>query len=144
MDDDQHTDEPQGAQEQDGAQERTTPGEYALGALGGLLVLLLLGFLTYQAVAVRESDPALSVSIGSVEAAGDGYAVHFEVRNSGGRTAEQVQISGTLTRGGSEVEQASTSVPYLPPNSRHSGALLFSEDPRDGRLQVRPSGYIAP
>ncbi|MGY1723461.1 hypothetical protein [Blastococcus sp. SYSU DS0533] len=139
MDDDQHTDD-----RHDDDQESTTPGEYALGALGGLLVVLLLGFLTYQAVAVRESDPVLSVSVGSIGAAGDGYAVHFEVTNSGGRTAEQVQVSGSLTRDGSEVEQASTSVPYLPPNSRHSGALLFSEDPRDGRLEVRPAGYVAP
>ncbi|RZU31066.1 hypothetical protein [Blastococcus saxobsidens] len=144
MDEDQHADTSQDGQQQDDSGERTTPGEYVLGALGGLVVLLLLGFLTYQAVAVRESDPALSVSVTSIEAAGDGYAVHFELRNSGGRTAEQVQISGTLTRDGAEVGQASTSIPYLPPNSRHSGALLFSEDPRDGRLQVRPAGFVTP
>ncbi|MDK3255780.1 hypothetical protein [Blastococcus capsensis] len=131
-------------EDRSGGKERTTGGEYALGALGGLLVVLLLGFLTYQAVAVRESGAELSVTVTSVEPSGDGYAVHFRVVNTGGRTAEQVQVSGTLSQNGSEVEQSTATVAYVPPESWRVGALLFSEDPGTGRLQVGPSGYTAP
>ncbi|MGY2075894.1 TIGR02588 family protein [Blastococcus sp. SYSU DS0828] len=125
-------------------QERTTAGEYVLGALGGLLVVALLGFLAQQAVTGRGADPALSVTVTAVEPRGDGYAVHFRVENSGGRTAAQVQVSGALSRDGRKAEQASAVVDYVPPDSRRDGALLFSEDPRDGRLELRPSGYAAP
>ncbi|MGY2067851.1 TIGR02588 family protein [Blastococcus sp. SYSU DS0619] len=133
-----------GARERPGEQERTTAGEYALGALGGLLVLVLLGFLTYQAIAVRGSEPELSVTVTGVEPRGDGWAVDFRVENHGGRTAEQLEVSGSLSRDGREVEEASTTIAYVPPESRRSGALLFAEDPRDGRLEVRPSGYASP
>ncbi|SEL98037.1 TIGR02588 family protein [Blastococcus sp. DSM 46786] len=132
------------SEEQTARPERTTAGEYALGALGGLLVLVLLGFLVQQVVTGRGSAPELAVTVTAVEPRGDGWAVAFRVENSGGRTAEQLEVSGSLTRGGREVEQASATIAYVPPDSRRSGALLFSEDPRDGRLEVRPAGYASP
>lgn len=41
----------------------------------------------------------------------------------------------------SEVQQATATFPYLAPGSRQSGALLFSADPTDGRLEIRPAAY---
>jgi uncharacterized protein (TIGR02588 family) len=127
-----------------GPRERTTAGEYALGALGGLLVLVLLGFLTYQAVIDEGGDPEIAVAVTAVEPRGEGWAVSFRVENRGGLTAERLEVSGSLTLGGGEVEQSSAMIAYVPPDSWRSGALLFSEDPRDGRLEVRPAGYASP
>ncbi|MDT0276138.1 TIGR02588 family protein [Blastococcus goldschmidtiae] len=134
-------DEEQGEQQKKGG---TTPGEYVVGAVGGLVVLALLAFLAYQTLAVRETGPELAVSVTAIEPALAGYAVHFEVVNNGGRTAEQVQLSGTLTREGRQVEQSTAAVAYLPPESRRDGVLVFSEDPREGDLTVGPSGYVLP
>lgn len=135
------SDEGEHGQQQHGG---TTPGEYVVGALGGLVVLALLAFLAYQALVVRETGPELAVTVTAVEPAPAGYAVHFEIVNDGGRTAEQVQLSGTLTRGGRQVEQSSAVVAYVPAESRRDGVLVFSEDPRDGDLDVHPSGYVLP
>ncbi len=128
------------AQEQQ-SQGGTSPAEYALGGLGALLVLALFAFLAYQALAVREMGPELAVEVTEVEQAGAGYAVHVQVRNDGGTTAEAVHISGQLTRNGRQVGQASASISYVPPASRRAAVLVFSQDPRTGELTVGPDGY---
>jgi uncharacterized protein (TIGR02588 family) len=127
--------------DQDGSDGGSSAGEYAVGALGGLLVMGLVAFLLYQAI-VRDSSPEVSVEVTRVEAAGAGYAVHIEVRNDGGTTAEGVMVSGQLTRQGRQVGQASTTVSYVPPDSMRTATLVFSEDPRDGRLTVGVQGYV--
>jgi uncharacterized protein (TIGR02588 family) len=139
---DDPVEEPEG--DRTGRQERTTAGEYALGALGGLLVLVLLGFLLQQVVTGRGSAPELAVTVTAVEPRGDGWEVAFRVENSGGRTAVELEVSGSLTQDGREVEESSATIAYVPPDSRRGGVLLFSEDPRDGRLEVRPAGYASP
>jgi uncharacterized protein (TIGR02588 family) len=116
----------------------TAGGEYALGAL---LVVLLVAFLGYQAVAVRESGPEPFVEVTEVEQAGAGFAVHVRVGNDGGTTAEAVHLSGELLRDGRQVDQASASISYVPPESRRDAVLVFSEDPRTGQLTVGPVGY---
>ena len=121
--------------------EDTSAAEYVLGALGGLLVLLLIAFLAYQAVAVRESGPDLTVEATAVEQVGTRYQVHLTVINDGGTTAEAVHVSGSLTRRGERVEEASATIAYVPPESRRGAVLVFSTDPRDGDLAVGADGY---
>ncbi len=118
--------------------------EYLAGALGGLLVLALLAFLAYQALGARESPPELAVVITGVEEAGAGWTVYFEAVNSGGHTAEAVQIEGAVLRDGHPADQASSSIAYLPPHSSRAGALVFSTDPASGELEVSPVGYRLP
>ncbi|MGY5882671.1 hypothetical protein [Modestobacter lacusdianchii] len=122
----------------------TSRGEYALGVLGALIVLLVLGFLVHQAVVVRDSDPELSVTTAPAEPVDGGWSVAFEVRNDGGTTAEQVQVTGVLERDGEEVQEATATIAYVPPHSRQSGALLFTVDPGTGSLEVRPAAYTLP
>ena len=57
----------------------------------------------------------------------------------GGTTAQGV--SGHLTRDGRQVEQTSTTVAYVTPDSMRTVALVFSADPRNGLLTVGPDGY---
>ncbi|MGY1709320.1 hypothetical protein ACI8AC_07385 [Geodermatophilus sp. SYSU D00758] len=122
----------------------TSPGEYLVGALGGLLVLALVGFLTYQALGVRETGPELAVVVTRLDRSAAGWTVYYETVNTGGRTAEAVQIGGTLVRDGRPVEQASSSIAYLPPHSSRVGALVFSTDPGSGELRVGTRGYRVP
>ncbi|MCZ2813727.1 hypothetical protein O2W15_20040 [Modestobacter sp. VKM Ac-2979] len=122
----------------------TSRGEYLLGALGAVVVLLVLAFLVHQAVVVRDGGPQLSVTAAAAQQVEGGWAVPIEVVNEGGQTAEQVEVTGVLTRDGSEVQQATATFSYLAPDSRQSGALLFSEDPTDGRLEIRPAAYALP
>jgi uncharacterized protein (TIGR02588 family) len=118
-------------------------GEYAAGAVGALLVVALIVFLAYQAV-VRDALPEIAVEVTQVDVAPAGYAVRIEVTNEGGTTAEGVVISGRLTRDGRQVDQSSSTVPYIPPDSMRTVALVFSEDPRTGQLTVGSDGYTVP
>jgi uncharacterized protein (TIGR02588 family) len=118
--------------------------EYVAGALGGLLVLALVAFLAYQALGVRETGPEVSVVVTGVEQDGAGWTVRYEAVNSGGQTAEAVQIGGTLVRDGRQVGEASSSIAYLPPHSSRAGALVFSTDPGRGELRVGVVGYRWP
>lgn len=122
----------------------TSRGEYLLGALGAVVVLLVLAFLVYQAVVVRDGDPRLVVTAAVAQPVDDGWVVPIEVVNEGGTTAEQVEVTGVLSREGREVQEATVTFAYLAPDSRQSGALLFSEDPTDGRLEIRPAAYTVP
>ncbi|MGY1717668.1 hypothetical protein ACI8AG_01280 [Blastococcus sp. SYSU DS0552] len=63
------------------------------------------------------------------------------MRNDGRTTAETVQLGGQLSRDGRQVEQASATIAYVPPESRREAVLVFSNDPRDGELTVGPEGY---
>ncbi|MCZ2824477.1 MULTISPECIES: hypothetical protein [unclassified Modestobacter] len=119
----------------------TSAAEYAAGGLGGLLVLLLVAFLGYQALAVRDSGPDLAVEVTDVRLVGTGYEVRLEVTNDGGTTAEAVHLGGELARDGRQVEQASASISYVPPDSRREAVLVFTADPRDGDLAVGVEGY---
>ncbi len=118
--------------------------EHLAGALGGLLVLALLGFLAYQALGARETPPELAVVVTRVEEAGAGWTVSFQAVNSGGHTAEAVQIEGAVLRDGHPVDQASSTIAYLPPHSSRAGALVFSTDPASGDLRVSAVGYRLP
>lgn len=119
----------------------TSAAEYVAGALGGVLVLLLVAFLAYQAVAVRDTGPDLAVEITAVEEVGTSYQVHLAVTNDGGTTAEAVHLSGSVSRRGERVEEASASIAYVPPESRRDAVLVFSTDPRDGELAVGADGF---
>jgi uncharacterized protein (TIGR02588 family) len=136
--------ETEATSEHTGSDGGSSAREYAAGGLGALLVLALIIFLGYQALVVRETGPEISVEVTQVEAVEAGYAVRVEVRNGGGTTAEGVLVSGHLVRDGREIEQASTTMSYVPPNSVRSAALVFSEDPRNGDLTVGPDGYALP
>lgn len=122
----------------------TSRGEYLLGALGAVVVLLVLAFLVHQAVFVRDTGPRLSVTSSAAEPVDGGWSVPFELLNEGGATAEQVQVTGVVSRGGEEVQSATATIDYVAPHSRQAGALLFSVDPGTGTLEIRPTAYTSP
>jgi uncharacterized protein (TIGR02588 family) len=70
--------------------------------------------------------------------------VRYEVRNDGGLTAESVRVVGELTRNGRTVETVSSTIAYVPVESRRAGALVFREDPRSGTLTIRAVAYNRP
>ncbi len=103
----------------------SSPGEWALGVLGGLGTLSLLGFFAYQSLAVRQGDPRLVVEVSAVEQTPRGYVAELRVRNHGGGTAQGVHVVGTVTVGGRPASEASATIDYVPPNSSGEAALVF-------------------
>ena len=122
----------------------SSPGEWALGVLGGLVTLSLLGFFAYQSLAVRQGDPRLVVEVTAVEQTPRGYVADLRVRNNGGGTAQGVHVVGTVTVGGRPASEASATIDYIPPNSSGEAALVFAVSPSTGNLDVRVAGYALP
>lgn len=93
----------------------------------------------------RRRFPALSTSIVGTEASGSEHVVHFEVRNDGSRTAEQVRVVGELLKDGQAVEQVSSTIAYVPMGSSRRGVLVFDRAPTTPEaLRVRAVSYTTP
>lgn len=123
---------------------RTPSLESVLGLLGGLVVLAVLSFLAYEAVAADGRGPALSASIVRSEESDGQRVVHYEVRNDGSRTAEQVHVVGQLVKGGETVQQVSSTVAYVPVGSTRRGVLIFDAAPASAQVRVRAASYTTP
>ena len=59
------------------------PLEWAIGALGALIVAAVIGFLLWQGVAGDSSPPEIHVEIKDIAPVRDGFRVQFEAQNTG-------------------------------------------------------------
>jgi uncharacterized protein (TIGR02588 family) len=120
----------------------TSVGEWALGILGILVTVALLGFLSYQAV-IRDSGPQLQVVVTGVQDTPSGFVTTLRVQNDGGQTAQGVHVTGEVVRNGSAVDTGSTTVGYVPPSSHRQASLVFTTDPQAAgtELSVEVAGY---
>lgn len=121
------------------------PWHWTAAALGLLLVVATVAFLVRDGVVRRRAPhPVLEVTVDTVAAAPGGHVVRVRVRNRGGGTAASVRVVGELRDAQGVVEEAETSVDYVPPTSVRDAGLMFARDPRGLRLVVRPTGYDVP
>jgi uncharacterized protein (TIGR02588 family) len=122
----------------------TTPLEWAIAALGAMLLAALLLYLAYFAVSYRETAPAVSVEALSVAPAGAGYLVRYRVVNEANGTAAGLQVMGQLRRGDETIEEREAVIDYLPPFSAREGGFYFSQDPGSYELVLSLGGYSKP
>lgn len=116
--------------------------ELVVGVVSGVLLVAVLSFLGYQAVTYRDAPPALRTHVAPLDDTDEPpRAFEVEVRNTGGQTAQAVQITGELTRNDRQVEQASATVRYIPPNSHREVVLLFDTDPETATISINVAGY---
>lgn len=120
------------------------PLEWAVGTLGGVIVIMLIGYLLHQGLAGDASPPDIHVEIKTIAAVRDGFRVQFEARNTGDEAAAQVTIEGALSRPDAEPERSAVTLGYIPGHSERGGGLFFSADPRSGALSVRARSYEDP
>lgn len=119
--------------------------EWISAGIGLVITLTLLGLLTFEAVRQRDGvPPLLDAEPVALTRAGDRYFVEIEVRNSSHLTGAAVQVEGTIKRGGEEVETSTTTVSYVPGESKRRAGLIFSHDPRDYQFELRVTGYQRP
>lgn len=110
--------------------------EWAMGGLGGLLVLAALAVIALEASGARE--PArLEAELGEVRPAGARWLAEVEVRNLGGETAASVEVEGRL---GDHTARAT--VDYVPAHGKERVTLAFPADPRAAEVSV--AGWSKP
>jgi uncharacterized protein (TIGR02588 family) len=126
------------------ALESTSPLEWAIAGLSGLLLAATLAYMVIFAVRAPETPPAVTLSVTSVTTTPGGYLVVFQADNAGGAAAAGLQVSGELRDGETVVETSQMTIDYLPQQSERSGGLFFTRDPEDLTLSLRAEGYSEP
>jgi uncharacterized protein (TIGR02588 family) len=118
--------------------------EWAFAALGALVLVGLIAYLTYFALTKEETAPIVSVEALSVAPAEAGHLVRFRVRNQANGTAAGLQVIGELREGERTIEQREATIDYLPAYSSREGGLFFSRDPGQYQLVLSVGGYAEP
>ncbi|MCZ0962365.1 TIGR02588 family protein [Paracoccus benzoatiresistens] len=131
---------------QDKRQDSRTPIlEWIAAAIGLLLTLAMLGFISWQAWrSTGEELPAIKVQVQRIVPAADGWVVEIAALNLSAATGAAVQIEGELKQGERVVATSQVTLDYVPGNSEQRGGLFFREDPRAHVLEVRALGYAKP
>jgi uncharacterized protein (TIGR02588 family) len=118
--------------------------EWVAAAISTAVVLWVIGYMAYEAVARPHTPPAVEVVSTSVLRARGGWVVEFRAYNHGYQTAAAVEVEGTLKEGERTVETSNAVLDYIPGRATRHGGLFFSRDPRAHRMELRALGYQAP
>lgn len=116
--------------------------EWIVAGVATLLVVVLIGFLVFEAVTRSGGSPDLAVSHVESTRTRSGLAMVIEVDNSGYAAAAAVEIIGET--GGDDQEARVVTIDYVPAEARRRATLVFPPEtrPEDVRLQV--VGYADP
>lgn len=128
------------------ARQASTPAlEWITAGIGLLLVLALLGTLLDAAIDRHgEHMPILSATVDRIADAGDHHVVTVTVTNRSGVTAATVEVEGVLAGGTGAEEASSATIDYVPGRGEAQAGLLFRDDPRRARLELRITGFDTP
>lgn len=114
-------------------------------AIASLLLAGVIGLVSYLWMSDRHRQPpSLQVTQSSVRESTGQYYVPFEVHNSGGETAESVQVVAELQIDGVTVESGEQTLDFLSSEERITGTFIFTRDPQAGEVVIRVASYQNP
>jgi len=113
--------------------------EWATGALGALVLAVMLGVLVNAGLSDADAPPDVRTRVERILPVTDGYVVELIAENAGDQTAADVEIIAKLG-----ADEARARFDYLPPHSERRGGVFFRNDPRAGDLTLRADGYADP
>ncbi|MBW4467235.1 MAG: TIGR02588 family protein [Pegethrix bostrychoides GSE-TBD4-15B] len=120
------------------------PAEWITFALSALIVVGLVGLVLLSWVTQSHEPPILSVQIEAMRVRDGQFYIPFTVENTGGDTAEAVQIVGELRQGEQIIENGEQQIDFLASHEQQSGAFVFTQNPQMGRLSLRVASYQLP
>lgn len=119
--------------------------EWSVFAFSLLLVLAIIGYLSYKTITHEISPPDLVLEYTPDPSEHAPYRYHVIILNAGGETAEEVNIELSLEKGGEELEAAELQVPFSPKGSRREGWVNFKTDPAEAdTIIARVMSYKRP
>ena len=119
--------------------------EWAVFALGLLLVTSTLAYLAYDAATITDAPPSIEVRAGQPQQRPHNFIVPVSLINHGDQTAEGVLVEVVLESGGQEKERGEFTVAFLPRHSTREGWVAFQTDPRTvEQVKARVLGYEKP
>lgn len=123
---------------------RTISTEWITFTIASLIVAVLVGLVLFSWATQGDQPPVLAVRPGSeIRSEAGQFYVPFTVTNTGGATAESVQVIGEL-RLDDQSETGEQQIDFLSKGEEEEGAFVFSRDPRQGDLTIRIASYKLP
>lgn len=118
--------------------------EWTTFSIALLILTTLIGLVIYKWVTQKDQPPLLAVTPETeIRQAPGQFYVPFSITNTGGTTAESVQVIAELSING-EVESGEQQIDFLASGEKQEGAFVFSRDPRQGKLVIRVASYKLP
>ncbi|MFN6570499.1 TIGR02588 family protein [Dendronalium sp. ChiSLP03b] len=121
-----------------------SPAEWVTFSTASLILAVIVGLVIYTWLEDKHEPPVLSVTNKSVREIEGQFYVPFEVINTGGETAESVQIVAELQIDDKVAETGEQQIDFLSRGEKEEGAFVFSKNPRQGKLTLRVSSYKSP
>ncbi|MBE9129086.1 MULTISPECIES: TIGR02588 family protein [unclassified Coleofasciculus] len=122
-----------------------SPAEWISFGIALSILTAIVGLVIYQWFTQKERPPVLSVTSESeIRQASGQFYVPFTVTNTGGQTAELVQVIAELRINGEVEEDGEQHIDFLASGETEEGAFIFSRNPREGELMMRVASYKLP
>ncbi|WP_373530427.1 TIGR02588 family protein [Nostoc sp.] len=119
--------------------------EWVTFSIASLILAFIVSLVSYTWINEKNQPPILSVTKKETIREIDGqFYVPFEVVNTGGDTAESVQIMAELLINGKVAESGEQQIDFLSSGESEEGAFIFSQNPRQGELNLRVGSYKLP
>lgn len=123
-----------------------SPAEWTTFGIAVSILAVVIGLVLYDWLTMKRQPPMLALMHDSkaVHAAQGQFYVPFTVANTGGETAESVQVIAELRVNGEVEEAGEQQIDFLAGDETEEGAFVFSRDPRQGELILRVASYKLP
>ncbi|MBM0741435.1 TIGR02588 family protein [Phormidium sp. CLA17] len=119
--------------------------EWLSFGIASLIVGTVAGLVIYSWAMGRNSPPSLTIYRTEPVREADGqFYVPFEIVNTGGETAESVQVIAELKVNAAIQESGDLQIDFLSRGETEKAAFVFKTDPRQGDLVVRVASYKTP
>jgi uncharacterized protein (TIGR02588 family) len=119
--------------------------EWVTFSAATLILTVIVGLVIYTWVNDKHEPPILSVTNKQkIREVNGQFYVPFEIINTGGETAESVQIMAELKINNEVIETGEQQIDFLSTSEKEEGAFIFKSDPRKGQLSLRVASYKSP
>ncbi|GFE68814.1 TIGR02588 family protein [Chroococcus sp. FPU101] len=120
------------------------PAEWVTFAIALLIVLSMIGLVLYTWLTQDKQPPVLSITRSEIRETQGQFYIPFKVTNTGGETAESVQVLGEFLLNGEIEESGEQQIDFLSGGESQEGAFIFTRNPQNGEIVLRVASYKLP
>ncbi len=126
-------------------QPKRSLAEWVTFSIASFVLAIIVSLVGYTWLNEKNQPPIISVSKKeAIREINGQFYVPFEVANTGGDTAESVQIIAELLIDGKVTESGEQQIDFLSSGETEEGAFVFSQNPGQGKLNLRIASYKLP
>lgn len=125
-------------------QDATPLLEWILGALGAVLFIVGIGYLTLEGLRGNDRPAEVVFTVDEILPAGEGFLVRYTAHNRGTQTLAELHVKAEIIAGGTVMDESQSTLDFLPGHSSRVGGFYLREDPNRYRMEIRAQGYQEP